>query len=175
MVMYKTAHGLEYGGMKETVMKRALVFLAVLGLAGNAEGTISLVPEQAMVPFGETVTISVVSDSSDSYGCWLELSSNGIGAFGEVQILPAAGSDATKDFTWDPWWCLEAKSFNPASPIVPGTHFTIDFTMYTEGCASLTLYEFDGVTPLQTVEICPEPATLALLGIGGMLLRRRGR
>jgi hypothetical protein len=160
---------------KEKMMKKVLVFALVLGLAGIANATVSLVPSAATINVGDTVTISVVSDTADNYGGWLELVNNGIGTFGDLMILPGAGADATKDFSFDPWWVFEGKSFNPAAPVVAGNQFTIDFTASAEGLASITLYEFDGATPIQTVgiDVVPEPMTLGLLGLGGLFLRRR--
>lgn len=156
-------------------MKKVLVLTLVLGLVGIANATVSLVPAAGTINVGDTITISVVSDSTDAYGGWLELTDNGIGSFGDLVILPKAGVDAAKDFTFAPWWSFEAKSFNPAAPIVAGDHFTIDFTGTAEGAASLTLYEFDGATVIQTVgiDVVPEPMTLGLLGLGGLFLRRR--
>jgi len=157
-------------------MKKLLAITIVLGLAGAANAVISLQPSGGDLLYGETITISVVSDSSASYGGWLELQANGVGTFGSLVILPAAGADAAKDFSFDPWWTFEAKSFNPASPVVPGAHFTIDFTAgQVDGTAVLVLYEFDGATEIgrAAINVTPEPMTLALLGLGGLFLRRR--
>jgi hypothetical protein len=160
---------------KEKMMKKVLVLTLVLGLAGIANATLSLVPDAASIVIGDSVTISVVSDTDASYGAWLDPADNGVGTFGDLMILSGAGVDASKDFSYAPWWGFEAKSFNPAAPIVAGSHFTIDFTGTAEGVATLTLYEFDGVTPIQAVDITvtPEPMTLGLLGLGGLFLRRR--
>lgn len=157
-------------------MKKVLALTLVLGLVGIANATISLVPSAATINVGDTITISVVSDSTAAYGAWLEPLDNGVGTFGGLVKLAAAGADASMDgVSYAPWWTFEAKSFNPAAPIVVGDHFTIDFTGSAEGVASLTLYEFDGATPIQTVDISvvPEPMTLGLLGLGGLFLRRR--
>jgi hypothetical protein len=117
-----------------------------------------------------------MSDTDGAYGGWLDLTQKLDGSWGELQILAAAGADASKDFTFDPWWSFEAKSFNPEAPIVPGAHFTVDFTAGQElGDVVIGLYAFDGVTLLEeaTITVVPEPMTLGLLGLGGLFLRRR--
>lgn len=157
-------------------MKKLLVLTLVLGLCGAASAAISLSPAGATVNVGEPITISVVSDTTNSYGGWLDLTQNLGGTWGDLQILPAAGPDATKDFSFDPWWSFEAKSFNPAAPIEIGTHFTVDYTAGdTEGTFTVGLYEFDGTTLIEeaTITVVPEPMTLGLLGLGGLFLRRR--
>jgi len=157
-------------------MKKLLVLTLVLGLSGIASAAVSLSPSETSVDLGATVTISVVSDTTDAYGGWLDLGQKLDGSWGDLQILGAAGADASKDFGFDPWWSFEAKSFNPDAPIEAGAQFTVDFTAgQTEGDVVIGLYAFDGTTLLQeaTIHVVPEPMTLGLLGLGGLFLRRR--
>jgi len=158
------------------MMKKLLALALVLGLAGAAHAVISLSPDATTINIGDTVTVSVVSDSSSSYGAWLEPVDNGKGTFGDLMILSAAGADASKDSSFLPWWLFEAKSFNPDAPVQPGAHFTIDFTGTAEGEATLNLWDFDAANVLATSTITvliPEPLTVSLLGLGGLFLRRR--
>ena len=156
-------------------MKKVLVLALVLGLVGIANAAVTLSPDAPTINVGDTVTISVVADASGNYGGWLDPVDNGIGTFGDLMILPAAGPDASKDFTFAPWWLFEAKSFNPDAPVLAGAHFTIDFTGNAEGTATLALWDFDAANVLATttITVVPEPMTLGLLGLGGLFLRRR--
>ena len=156
-------------------MKKLLALALVLGVAGMASAVVTLDPISPTINIGDTVTISVVADASGNYGGWLDPVDNGVGTFGDLVILPEAGADASKDFSFDPWWLFEAKSFNPDAPVLAGAHFTIDFTGNAEGTATLALWDFDAANVLATttITVVPEPMTLGLLGLGGLFLRRR--
>ncbi|MCX5637648.1 MAG: PEP-CTERM sorting domain-containing protein, partial [Planctomycetota bacterium] len=73
------------------------------------------------------------------------------------------------------WWLCEAKSFDPAAPVIAGKHFEMDFHCMAVGDVTLTLRAFDEAEVDRVVihQLIPEPVSMVLLGLGGLLLRRR--
>lgn len=166
-------------------MNKFLSLILVLAMTAGASATIQLSINSAPAPdtytmnVSDTIVIDVMSDDAANYGAWLVLEDLGLGAWdGGMTVLPAAGANAyATDWSGDGypgWWELSAASFNPDSPVVAGTHFLINYTPSGEGDVAITLRnygeeEVDRVTITQV----PEPITLALLGVGGLFLRRR--
>ena len=158
-------------------MKKFLAVLLVLGLAGSASAVVSMsVPSE--VAIGTTSTLVVSSDSVDNYGGYIVITDMVAGTFTNIQILPGTGPDAdAEDLSADypGWWFFQALITNPEVPVVPGDHFTIDYTANDDfSLVLIELYDFsENLTGTAEIQNTPEPLTLGLLGLGGLFLRRR--
>jgi hypothetical protein len=138
------------------------------------------------------VTIGIYSDNTNAYTDFLELTDGGVdwappthGQWvGNMFIYPEAGADSLVEK--DPYgyvgsWMLEAKAWPTSSPLTsPGMHFETGFRYLGGGEAVIKLYEDDWATvedatviDAMTIHLLPEPTTIALLGFGVSLLRRR--
>jgi len=168
-------------------MKKLLVLMLVLGLATAANAALSLsvngdtnVTEYTM-NVCTTVVIDVYSDqASFGYECYVGIT-DGLGGMSELgewtgnnKVYAASGQGTISRY--DHWfWDDIAITSNPDQfPILAGRHFDMEFHCTAMGNVTIELQAADG-TPVDRVLIhqIPEPVSMVLLGLGGLLLRRR--
>lgn len=156
-------------------------FALVLGLASGAAADLTLVGVPSdPVAIGQTVTITMANSMGGAYAGWLEIETPAAAAFdGDPEFTTAGnpgGASRTKYWPeYGAWYEFSVVSFPPSPAIEAGDHMLIRVVGVSEGSTRLTLYDSDGVTVMDqcTIAVIPEPATIALLGLGGLLLRRR--
>jgi len=166
-------------------MKKLLVLLMVLGLATSAQAALSISLSETTVLTGDTVTASVVSSdngnwigyfilsedqvmwtdpvAADYSGSW---TTSGIGNLGYVAAVP--GYSAVYD--------MSAASNLQPTDVVAGTQFSISIVGQQIGTIYLGMADADYnpiAGTLTSLVVVPEPMTIALLGLGGLFLRRR--
>ena len=163
-------------------MKKILALVMVLGIASLATAGWAPVISGA----GSTITISNTFDGEGAPdGTWL--GSTLAIDHGSVIAGPAAGSNfASSDGgAWGgPTW------LQTNYPVVPGIGSWADGVVYTVeligadagwvwtteaagAVAQVDLYDAGGASVQGTIYAIPEPATMALLGLGALVLRRK--
>jgi hypothetical protein len=150
-------------------------------LASGANAALSLVDAPAdPINIGETVTLLVNNSEDGAYGAWLEIPNQAVADYDGDPVFTAAGDPAgTSDLTtvegYPGWYLATVASTDPDNPILAGDHIEVRIIGVSEGTTVLNLYEEDGVTIADTasITVIPEPVTIALLGLGGLFLRRR--
>jgi hypothetical protein len=179
-------------------MKKLLVLALVLGLTSAANATLSIEVDgeapgtSITVAQGATVTVSILSDSTANYVSYIILDNTsavvgGLGSPHTYKGTDAAGdggnageSGKTSPLSSPSWGVgYLAQALSIAGQVVAGTHHTFVYTApMSDGTATLGLFDAgvgsswgDEVANLQI--IVPEPMTIALLGLGGLFLRRR--
>lgn len=158
-------------------MKKMLVLALVLGIASLASATVTVSVSSNTVAVGGTVTVSVSSDNTDGYVKYLDMV-KGTATLGTVSKLPAAGAQADViDYSTGTLYDIGLTAADFTNTPTAGIHFTVLATATGNVGDTFTLdllndQTFD-VASTQTVTIIPEPVTMALLGIGGLFLRRR--
>ncbi len=162
-------------------MKHLFTLVCALGWAGAATAAWSLtgVPTEP-IQMGETVTITVHSTEGGAYAGWLEMVTPAVADFaGAPEFTDTGNPGGVSQMAYWPdfgaWYEFTVFSFPPNPAIGPGDHILVNVTGLSVGSTQLNLYAGDSVTLLDacTIHVIPEPATLALLALGGLLLRRR--
>jgi hypothetical protein len=182
----------------ELKMKKLLVLLMVLGLATSAQAALTLSLSATEVDIGDTVTASVSSDLSGTPGIW-----PGVGDFilsedtyywstmdaaafsGGWTYHTTAGTSGGTVSVGDlgfanpyPGYSNVYRLNAAGSSVLPeaGVQFMIDIIGVQEGTIYIALQDdttWAEMAPTLTLVVVPEPMTIALLGLGGLFLRRR--
>ena len=160
------------------MMRRVLIFLFVLGVMSSANAlVVSMEPSGTGAHAPGDVIITVDSDSDDvSYEFYLVIMDTTYGDFTSVVDLDSAGQDAIASDLGafggnDSAWSIEAGGLS----IVAGDHFTATVNYTGTNASQTVLVELlnDSLTQLDSYLITPEPATLLLLGLGAVMVRRK--
>ena len=172
-------------------MKKLLVLILVLGLCSTANAMLTAIEidvdgshadSSVSVAVSGTISLEIYSgsDTDTGYG-YLAIEDNGLYSLSNGQVTTNAGDKGswTGPFTMPTYVpgynLLELGVSKSASgTITAGTMFLIDFTAGSStGTVDVVLYDESLVTMDSTTIIIPEPMTIALLGLGGLFLRRR--
>lgn len=180
-------------------MKKMLILMLVLGLASTASATITIqlresdgttpVADLDKVELGEDYVLVVSGLAAD-----VPSQSGGVGIYGAAYTMAdwahLGNSDMTTAgtlidtgnlsyITWKSAYsgydCLAYDTTYP-SGITDGDWFTVDLSGLAEGTFDLDLIDYDASSAVLgsvTGIVVPEPITIALLGLGGLFLRRR--
>jgi hypothetical protein len=175
------------------MVKKLLILVLVLGLSLTAKAAVQLSYNGVTNGAGNVMevpgggTIGLVSDDNLNYTTYIAIGDNTYGDFGAFTIWQPhgdgghAGDDAsTTDYgsfgSYDHIVKLSALDAGDPFNTAAGTHFTGTVT-YTGAPPSETV-QIDLLSSTLTVVDSvlvgiPEPMTIALLGVGGLFLRRR--
>ena len=160
-------------------MKKLLILVLVLGIASAANATVSFVDSGLTVLTGSSVSIDIQSDDTAAYLRYVG-QTPGLADMTAMSSDAKAGPDRAvveSPMSYNGYWSIEAKDSDPDTwEIVSGTHFTGTLDVGdTSGTYTLNLYHtnFSTIIDSLPITIIPEPMTIALLGLGGLFLRRR--
>lgn len=166
-------------------MKKVLILLMVLGLASvsYAVPTVNLSwsVDQVNVDVDETVVVTLDADDNSPYNDkWVGNSTSTIAQILALEVLDAAGEDGSgvsQAPTYAGWWTVKAadSSGTPLDTIQTGPQYRLTIKGLAVGSYTLNsdYYGENGGTNDVLTIVVPEPITIALLGLGGLLLRRR--
>ena len=168
-------------------MKKLLILLLVLGLTSGALAgySFSLREDDGStvvtgdLTLGDDYKLYVMGTSDMSYtfgsyspGDWSKITpSNPLDFDAAGDLASLAWNSTYGTYDW-----LADDGFAAAPNISTGDWFSLEFSADSEGSGSFAMLNADnGYTTMTTIsfDIVPEPMTIALLGLGGLFLRRR--
>ena len=175
-------------------MKKFLILLLVLGLASSANAALTLVSSEGDTLLqGGSTRIGIYNDNAapgQGLITWLSIDVSGPGAwipndeiFHSPPSLGPGGTslyygvlppgDTGLAYTADLWYSDAAV----ASPDPYGVGVLVDYGFNCIGLGNVDIYliadDLTTVLDKLTIAQIPEPMTIALLGLGGLLLLRR--
>lgn len=170
---------------RERVLALILVFvLASVASVANAT-LITSVDPTGDVNVGDIVVITVNSDAAGEIPWGVYLDPNTVfpasAALQNAVVLATAGNQASvtpddiigTDYAGHDY---QSQQGGPSDPDA-GDWSTVEFVGLAAGTYTVKLYDSAGqggtVLDTETITVVPEPATVALLGLGGLLLMRR--
>jgi hypothetical protein len=131
------------------------------------------------IPQNTVIELSIVSDTDDHP--WLMeisvLKADATLILLDDVIRPAAGSLASYiPFPDGTWWIYEISTAGAPGTIKAGQQWVFDLSTSLSIGSVFTVYLGEyGKPPVSTIDftVVPEPVTIALLGLGGLLVLRR--
>lgn len=167
-------------------MKKILALVLVLFTASAADAFFLQIDgvdtDSANVNLGTTSTITIISTNSSSWLGYLIVNPGGTGLLSSASVLSAAGNlGSAKPYTeagWGAGYELTAAMSPGGIPaLASGAQFTMNYSGGVLGqTAKISLFidpEFTIPADSITISIVPEPATVILLILGGLFIRRR--
>jgi len=174
-------------------MKKLIVLTVILGLSTVANaGLVATNP----VATGN-VTWDVIGDQLVGYNPTGTADAQGYAVWkgdGNVTVTPLGVVDQTGSYTdslvpntppynaggmasvldMGPAWGANCGQATGGYLPIAGDWYVFDLSLVPGTTGLIDLFNLEeGMTPVGTLEVVPEPATIALLGLGGLLLRRR--
>jgi hypothetical protein len=163
-------------------MKKCGALLLVFALASGAEATLSWSISDIDIMIGTTATVYIVSDSAQAYPTkWIDDTDGSL--IDSITALPAAGSRAVvqnpTQSGYADWWTVEAYAYpTDPEPTAIGNQFAVSIYVPEPLLGgNYTIYlDTYGINASLTVgAIIPEPASVFILGLGGLALLRKRR
>ena len=160
-------------------MKKVLILLMVLGISSLAHATVlTWSVDGVTLDVDEVVNVTLSADDNSTYDRkWVGADSSAVAEILDLVERAAAGEDAdVRDptvTTYPGWWTVQAldTTGTPGDTIASGVQYDVSIKGLAVGTYIIASDSY-GTNDSLTI-VVPEPITIVLLGLGGLLLRRR--
>lgn len=163
-------------------MKRYLILALILSVTSLANAALVLsfdddtLIEEVTIVTSTSFVIGVYQDTDQPDEFWIGITGPAsYSGFGTLFIPPAPTTMVANDGGYGDGW-IHVYMPEPSTTGEVGKWWELSFLCEDEGDVTIDLYAADGSTIIDTILIhqeIPEPVTMALLGLGGLFLRRR--
>ena len=159
-------------------MKKRLAVLAlVFALTSISVAAVTWSTDTVNITVGGTASVQIYSTTATYGGPVFIGLYDSIADFASfTPVVPGAGDSAIaiKDSPAVGAWTITAAAVNPAT-LQAGLHWSVVIRGLSLGTNNMVLDtdESAGPSDTLTINVVPEPATIAVLAIGGLFLRRR--
>jgi len=173
-------------------MKKLLVLMLVIGMASLANAAVYFyingedAGDSITINPSDVITIQIYSDNTDNWAMYVinEDLAGIIGALSNPTTNSNAGGlggNAVYDEVgWGYGYQFNTAQSTSPTNVVAGVQHTVDFSSAVNGTTVIGMFDFNGPYTIGeseldtlTITVIPEPATIALLCLGGLLLRKK--
>lgn len=153
-------------------MKKLLVLIVIINLASVSQAALIWELDSITLDIGETGVVYILSDESLAYTVYMGNDSSPIAEITGV-VSPHPPDVAEASISSPGWWTLTA--FTNGVPT--GAHWEVTILGNAEGSYWLNsdYYGDAGPNDILSITVVPEPMTLSLLALGGLVLLRKRR
>lgn len=161
-------------------MKKWLALILVLGIASKASSALTWSTGVITLDIDELEVVQIYSDIPEMHD-YIVLMGNDASIVAEItDVTPLylAGDLATADDYGDGWWSLANGYSEQQWPIsLWGDHWDVSIRGLAVGDYSLhsDYDEYEGSDDILSITVVPEPTTVLLFGLGGLVLLRKRR
>ena len=161
-------------------MKKWLALILVLGIASKASGALTWSADVITLDIDELEVVQIYSDIPQMHD-YIVLMGNDASIVAEItDVTPLylAGDLATATDFSNGWWSLANGYSEQQWPIsLWGDHWDVSIRGLGVGDYSLhsDYDEYEGSDDILSITVVPEPTTVLLFGLGGLVLLRKRR